>query len=144
MLYLDSAYIVKCYLQEPGSAEVLGLVEGKTELTCCAHGRVEVRAAIKRHQREGQLSALASRRVLARLGRDEVERIWTFVPVTAELVQAACERLERLPASVVIRSADALHLTCARELGAREIYSSDRHLLSAAVHFGLQGRNVIS
>ncbi|MBZ5727663.1 MAG: hypothetical protein LAP87_22025 [Acidobacteriia bacterium] len=35
---------------------------------------------------------------------------------------------------------DAAHLATAQEMGEREIWTSDRHLLAAASHFGLEGR----
>ncbi len=48
-----------------------------------------------------------------------------------------------LDREVRLRGADALHLCCAKQHGYRTIHSNDRHLLAAAGHFGLRGRNVV-
>jgi predicted nucleic acid-binding protein len=69
--------------------------------------------------------------------------LWTWLPLGEEILAAASREFSRLPASVFLRSADAIHLASARREGFAEIYSSDRHLLAAAPHFGLAGRNVI-
>jgi len=47
-----------------------------------------------------------------------------------------------LSAKVFLRAADALHLTCAAEAGLRDVYSSTRHLVAAAPHFGLRAVTV--
>ena len=84
-----------------------------------------------------------AQRVWTQFREDEGQGLWVFFPVTADLVHQACAIVEGLPGSVFLRSADALHLTCAKEQGFAEIYSNDRHLLAAAAHFGLAGKNVI-
>ena len=53
------------------------------------------------------------------------------------------ELFSKLPSSIFLRSADAIHLTCVRMLGLTEIYSNDRHLLNVATYLGLTPRNVI-
>ena len=41
-----------------------------------------------------------------------------------------------------MRTADALHLTTAAEMGERDVWTNDRHMLAAAAYFGVTGRSV--
>ena len=143
MIYLDTSYIAKCYLQEPGSAEVLAWIEGKSGLSCCHHGRLELVSAVKRHVRERRLSASDALRTFRFLEADERQGLWCWIPLTEDLVRRACERIRTVPDDVFLRSADALHLTCAAEHGFESVYSHDRHLLAAAPHFGLGGHDLL-
>lgn len=46
------------------------------------------------------------------------------------------------PREIFLRTADAVHLTTAQELGERDVWTNDRHVLAAAPYFGLTGRSV--
>jgi hypothetical protein len=92
----------------------------------------------------GNLQARSAETVWSQFIADEIAGLWLFLPISRTLVEMSCTRLGALPPNVPCRATDALHLTCAAEEGFAEIYSNDRHLLAAAAHFGLTGKNVIS
>ena len=144
MIYFDSTYIIKCYVAEPGTAQVLVLAQSHPGRACSLHGRLEFWSGIKRHVREGNLSAHQAEAAYHQFILDEAAGLWLFLPITRTLVETSCTRLGALPLGIPCRAADALHLTCAAEEGFTEIYSNDRHLLAAAIYFGLTGKNVIS
>lgn len=143
MIYLDSSYLVRLYLRQPGSAELESWLSGRSDWVCCLHGHLEVVSALKRQQREGHMDDRGLQSALRQLKTDEASTLLRWLPVTRELVDQASVQVAALPPSVYLRAADALHLTCAREAGLKEIYSHDRHLLAAAEHFGLKGVDVI-
>lgn len=143
MIYFDTAYIAKCYLNEPGAERVRELARTPAGLASCQIARVELFATVHRHFREGRLKIRHLRLVLRQLESDENEGVWQWLPITPALVAEACRRLQTLPATVFIRALDALHLACARAEGLSEIYTSDRHMIAAASHFGLEAKNVL-
>jgi predicted nucleic acid-binding protein len=138
VIYFDSCYIAKLYLMEPDSPRVRSKAEACDELACSSVGRGEVIAAFHRHFREKRLTQREFRQLAAQVDADVESGLWTSLPVTSGVVDAQARRMALLPASVFLRAADALHLACALEAGLREIYSSDRHLVAAAPHFGLR------
>jgi predicted nucleic acid-binding protein len=143
MIYFDTSYLLKCYLAEPGHVVVRNLARESGPVACCALGKTECRAATHRHLREGKLTAQQAGAVYQVMQADEAAGLWLWLPLTDDVIAAASRGFERLPATVFLRSADALHLACARQQGFTEVYSNDRHLLAAAPHFGLAGKNVI-
>jgi predicted nucleic acid-binding protein len=143
VIYFDSTYIIKCYLSEPGSAQVLALAQSHPGRACALHGRIEFWSGVKRHVREGNLSLDQAEAVWRQFVLDEVAGLWLFLPITRALIETSCNRIAALPAGILCRAADAIHLTCAKEESFTEIYSNDRHLLAAAPYFGLAAKNVI-
>jgi predicted nucleic acid-binding protein len=140
--YFDSAYIAKFYLDEPDSAAVRELAESLGHVRCAVFGQIEVAAVFHRKFRERAFDASAHREVMAQFDDDCGQGLWTWLPVTAALAARAAGAFPHLPRSTFLRAADALHLTCAREHGIPEIFTSDRHMAAAARHFGLKPMSV--
>jgi predicted nucleic acid-binding protein len=138
MLYFDAAFIAKFYLQEPESDAVRALTEDSAGVVSLIIGRLETELVFSRKLREGVVTAGGHEALVAQFRIDCEDGLWSWLPVTDELVASAQEETRRLPVDVFVRSLDALHLTCARWHGYEHIYSNDKNLLRAAPHFGLQ------
>ncbi len=144
MIYFDTSYLLKCYLAEPGNEEVRELARKAGPLACVSYGALECRAGVHRHLREGKLTAANAAVVFDVMRRDDDFGFVTWLPMTVQLLIRVKQEFEILPANIFLRTADALHLICAKEQGFAEIYSNDRHVLTAAPYFGITGKNVLS
>jgi len=142
-LYLDSAYIAKCYINEPDADRVRDLVRGESGLTSSEWCRAEIACIYLRHVREGALTRAQARELHALFVDDVRDGAWTLVPVSSALLETLEARLKRFRRrDVFLRAGDAVHLTAAAEAGFHEIWTNDRHMLHAARGFGLRGRSV--
>ena len=140
--YFDAAYIAKCYLHEADASSVRALARSSPFLATSALSVAEVACVFHRHMREGTLKAKTAAQVRDAFSEDIENESWALVPVT-NLILRRVETLTRtLPKNIFLRAGDAIHIVSAVEAGFQEIWTNDRHLLSAAAHFGLQGRSV--
>jgi predicted nucleic acid-binding protein len=142
MIYFDTTYLVRCYLEDPGFEQVRSLAEAN-EVACVRFGQLETVAAFHRKRREAALTTEQFSAVLNQFETDIAGGVFSWLTETDTLFARVRDAFRGLPPSVFVRTADALHLVCANENGFREVYSNDRHLLAAAAHFGLAAVNVI-
>lgn len=142
MSYFDSAYIAKFYLDEPESDAVRALAESLGRVCCNTLGRLEVASVFHRKWREGAFGESAFKELSAQFDDDCAAGLWTWLPVSPALIEAASKSISKLPKTIFLRSADLLHIVSAREHDIKEIYSNDRHLLAAAKYFGVKGKSV--
>lgn len=138
MLYFDAAFIAKFYLQEPESEAVRALTEDSPGVVSLVIGRLETELVFSRKLREKAVTPSGHAALITQFQLDCEAGLWSWLPVTDELITAAQETTRGLPSEIFVRSLDALHLTCARWHGYERIYSNDKNLLRAAPHFGLQ------
>jgi predicted nucleic acid-binding protein len=142
VIYFDSSYLVRLYYQDPGAEEVRALA-ATDHLACAAHGQAETIAAFHRKLREGAIRAAAYAALVGQMEAHIQAGAFRWIPLTADILSRIRKTYEKLPAAVFLRAADAVHLATAAESGFREVYSNDAHLLAAAKHFGLAGKNVV-
>lgn len=141
MIFFDSSYIVRCYLNEPGSRPVRELAETRGPIAACELARVEFYTAIHRHLIQGTLSANAAAQILDQF-ENETSR-WIWVQVDATLLERTSAMLRKSGPMTAVRALDAIHLVCAANNGCTEFYTHDRQQLHAAAVFGLNAKDVL-
>jgi predicted nucleic acid-binding protein len=144
VIYFDAAYIAKCYLNEPRADRVRQVAYGAEGLGSCEVARVEFASIVKRHLRERHITRREATEVLKEFEQDEKDGVWHWFGVTSALIETARETVLRVPGQVFVRTGDALHLTCAREHGFKDVYTNDSHMLKAAKYFQVTGVNVLA
>lgn len=144
MIYLDTCYIVKCYLVENGTAEVRELLADSGDAVSCAHARIEFLTAVHRQFRESQMTHSELHAIIDVFERDCANGIWKWLELNEPIMTLTAKTLRSIPSNVYLRAGDAMHLACAAVNGFTEVFSNDRHLLQAAEYFGVRGTNVIS
>jgi len=134
--FLDTSALVKRYVREPGSAEVLSLFERDPRPALSRIAWVEAGAAFTRRMREGALSPSDLDRLLLRLAREVGE--CRVVEVTEEIVARSVRAVRSSP----LRAYDAVHLASALWLRERldpdvRFVCADRALARLAGEKGL-------
>lgn len=141
-LYFDSAYVAKCYLNEPDGKEVRKLAQSSSALYSSAWAIAELACVFLRHVRERALSNETAAQLRDLFLRDVADRVWRLLPVSDPLLYKVEEELRSFPIDTPLRAGDAVHMVTAREAGFGQIWTNDRHLLRAAPFFGIQGKSV--
>ena len=141
-MYFDTAYIAKFYLNEPKSGRIRELVRKADVIHSSSWAFAEFHAVLYRHLREGALAPKDARDLAKRFTGHLEDGLWALIPVREALLWRTSVRMISAPRDLFLRTADAVHLMTAHELGETEFWTNDRHMLAAAPHFGLEGRSV--
>lgn len=145
MIYFDTNYILKCYLNEPGAEDVRAVFRQHAgEVASSRLGRLEFHAALRWKFLKGQLSAGDVAAVRAQADADEEAGLWTWLPWDVALLDNLALKLRTMDYGGVLGSLDAIHLECALLGGINEIFSHDEELKIAAPLFGLVATDVIA
>ncbi|MCH8475521.1 MAG: type II toxin-antitoxin system VapC family toxin [Opitutales bacterium] len=143
MIFFDTSYLVRLYLDEPGSSAVRDLA--KTQPIAAAwHAQAELLCTFHRALREGRLNTESYQVLRSQFYHDQSASAFEWLTLSDSTLSHLDLILKDAPANTFLRTADALHLACAAEHGFQEVYSNDRHFLAAAPLFGLKGINLFA
>jgi predicted nucleic acid-binding protein len=136
-VYVDASALVKRYVTEAGSADVVALTTGAPAVATALFTRAEVAAAFARAVRVGVIADVGGRRAQRRFSREWPDLV--RIPVTETLVA----RAEALAWTHGLRGYDAVQLASALTwqdaLGQAIVLATfDRQLWEAAPHAGLR------
>jgi uncharacterized protein len=137
ILYADASALVKRYVSEAGSAEIIALTNQAVAVATAVISRAEVAVALARSVRQGVLQESGGRRAQRKFARDWPDIV--RVPVTEALVL----RAESTAWEYGLRGYDAVQLAAAltwrESIGVDVTLATfDRQLWEAAPDAGLQ------
>ena len=141
-MYFDTSYIAKFYFNEPESPRVRELVRKADVIHSSLWALAEFHAVLHRRMREGSSSPRHARELALRFSRHIEDGLWNLIPVNEALLRRTGALMVSGPRDLFVRTADAVHLRTAYEIGERAVWTNDRHMLAAATYFGLVGRSV--
>jgi predicted nucleic acid-binding protein len=136
VIYLDTSWLVKLYVDEGDVAVVRRIIDGDPIVVVSDLSYVEFHSAVARRGRDGSLSARTASSLISRFRREWSDR--SRVSVSHDVVARAADLVADHP----LRSLDAIHLASALlvSMGAPEplrFGAADERLLAAARAEGL-------
>ena len=141
-VYFDAAYLVKSYIEDPDSEKVRAMGRSAEIVFSSALSIAEVACARHRMVREKRIGKDQAAFLTKTFSDDVTIGLVRLIPVSDTILRLVETTIARLPASVYLRAADAIHLATAQQEGFSRIWSNDRHMLRAASHFGIVGSSV--
>lgn len=118
---------------------VRDLVRGAGKIHSSVWALAEFHGVLHRRIREGSISGEQASDLASRFSAHARDGLWNFVPANEALLRRTGFLMVSAPRDIFVRTADAVHLATAQELGEHDVWTSDRYMLAAAPYFGLIG-----
>jgi predicted nucleic acid-binding protein len=135
LYYLDTSALVKLYVREPGTEQMLRLTSqaARNQLAVLALARVEIRSALRRRERAGEIASRVVVQLLERF-QHHLEAVFMRQGITEATLEDACGLVDRhgLFALDAIQLAGYLALRTSSGANTPIFVSADKQLLEAA------------
>jgi predicted nucleic acid-binding protein len=140
LYYLETSALVKLYVREPGTERLLSLADrsGENRLAILALAQVELRSAVRRRERHGEIPAVVAAQLLEVFKR-HVEGRFITQTVTDFVLDIASTLVDRyaLRAFDAVQLAGYIALKSSAGADVPVFVCSDKELLTAAKQEGI-------
>ncbi|KHD08307.1 hypothetical protein PN36_11100 [Candidatus Thiomargarita nelsonii] len=137
LTYLDTSALAKWYLNEPRANEFSTWIQEQDDTHISSLTVTEFRCLLARRRRTREFSMEIEQWVFATFEMDIHDGHLIVHPLNDLHASGAVHLINSLP-TVALRSLDAMHLSIARDIGARVIVTADRVMVEAANLLGFQ------
>ncbi|MGD0872391.1 MAG: type II toxin-antitoxin system VapC family toxin [Bryobacteraceae bacterium] len=134
LYYLETSALVKLYIREPGTDQLLRLTKSRTDqFAVLSITQVEFRSAVRRRMRAGDLDQTLATSLIQGFAR-HLEAIFLRQTLSEGVMEVACDLLDRhsLRAYDAVQLAGCLVLEASRAAERTVFVCSDAALLDAA------------
>ena len=140
LFYLETSALVKLYVREPGTEQLLKLVSrtGNHRFAVLTLSKVEFHSAIRRREREGDIDPLLAHRLLDRFGK-HMETKFVKQVMNESVLDLAASLVGQHPlrAYDAVQLAGCLTLRAGSRPDSPTFISSDQRLIQVAKAEGL-------
>jgi hypothetical protein len=142
MIYLDSSYIFKCYTNEPGTREVLSLVQNSAGCGSDLHARAEFWSGLHRRVCETVTSVGEAQKIWRQFEQDERAGIWHWLPLSGLVVRRACETFEDCHRMYFSAQVTRFTSRARPKIDSPKYTAAIVYCWEATTYFGLKGKSV--
>jgi predicted nucleic acid-binding protein len=136
VVYLDTSALLKRYVPEANSEGFDAYFIAQAPASISRLGLVEIRCALARKRRNRSISAEREKAAMDEVRTDIQDGVLVVHPTGDTHFAEALHLIDQV-GEVPLRSLDALHLSIARSLNARELATADMAMRQAAQVLGM-------
>ena len=137
-VYIDASFLVSVYLKDRHSSKADELLRSRPRFLLTPFTRAEWAHAVTQHVFRGLLTQIAADDIRRDLTRDLDAGLWNEIPMPEKAFEHCLDLAWRHGPKVGMRALDSLHVACALELKAENLWTFDERQARLAKAVGLK------
>jgi predicted nucleic acid-binding protein len=138
MIYVDTSFLVSCYVEDVHSPEAGRRLSAHNRLPVTVLNRTEFHHSIYAYAFRSLVTPGEAALIIEQFEMDRKSGVWLHTPMPETVWSRSLDLARNFAPRTGIRTLDSLHVACALELRAEKFWSFDDRQLKLAGICGLQ------